>query len=574
MTGEDQITELAKFRRKNAWLLWSIAAFSAAVNILMLTGPIYMLQIYDRVLGSGSRETLLALSILVTFLFVMMGVLDFVRGRVGARYGARLQDTLDARVFRAALARAQRNDGPQSGLQDLAAVQRLAGSPVFMAIFDVPWTPFFLAAIFIFHPWLGWLAVAGGVALVAITVINQMVTRGPIASSAAAAKGAERIAGEMQAEAELIRSLGMQNAAFDRWKHQRAVALGEGIRVADRIGGFTTLTKTLRLFLQSAMLGLGAYLVSRTELTAGAMIAGSILLGRALAPIELAVGQWTMIAEATQGLRRLHSLLKTEPPEPPRMPLPRPAARLDVHQLSVVPPGSRIPTLRGVSFRIEPGQAIGVIGPSGSGKSTLARAIIGVWLPAAGQIRLDGATLDQYDSDALGGYIGYLPQSVTLFDGTIAENIARLADANLNAEKVVQAATRAAAHDMILDLPDGYETRVSGLGAKLSGGQVQRIGLARALFGDPVLLVLDEPNSALDNDGSIALNKAIEDIKADGRAVLIMAHRPSAITGCEKLLVLNGGQQAAFGPTQDVLRKTLANYSDIRATVGTPGGVT
>jgi len=568
-TGPDDLTA---FRRRNSWLLWTVALFSALVNLLMLTGPIYMLQVYDRVLGSGSEETLLALTVLIAFLFLMMGILDYSRGRIASRYGARLQENLDHRIFRAALARAQKTGTQQSALQDLAAVQRLTASPVFMSIFDLPWTPLFIAAIFLFHPWLGWLAVGGALVLIAITVINQRTSAEPIAASGRAAHVADRMAGEMQSEAELIRSLGMQKSAFSRWHRQRRVALGEGMRAADRVGGFSTMTRTVRLFLQFAILGLGAYLVLQAQLTPGAMIAGSILLGRALAPIELAIGQWAMIAEAVQSWRRMRALLQAEPEDPQRMPLPRPEARLEVKALSVVPPGSRVPTLRGVSFRVEPGQAVGVIGPSGSGKSTLARAITSVWLPAAGQIRLNGATLDQYDPDALGGFIGYLPQSVSLFDGTIAENIARLAPTPDSA-MVVAAAKKAAAHDMILDLPEGYDTRVASMGARLSGGQVQRIGLARALYGDPVLLVLDEPNSALDNEGSLALNKAIQDINADGRAVLIMAHRPSAIKECERVLVLNGGAQAMFGPTQEVLQKTLANYSDIRSAGGAPVGV-
>jgi ATP-binding cassette subfamily C protein len=378
------------------------------------------------------------------------------------------------------------------------------------------------------------------------------------------------MAGDMQGEAELIRALGMEQSAFRRWHRQRRLALGEGMRAADLVGGFSATTRSVRLFLQSAILGLGAYLVLQADITAGAMIAGSILLGRALAPIEMIIGQWGAIAEAAQGWRRLSALLRAEGAPPPRMALPRPQASLEVSQLSVVPPGARVPSLRGISLRVEPGQAVGVIGPSGSGKSTLARAITSVWLPTAGQIRLDGATLDQYDPDALGAHIGYLPQSVTLFDGTIAENIARLAEFP-ETDKVVAAARGAAAHDMILALPDGYDTRVSGLGARLSGGQIQRIGLARALYGDPVLLVLDEPNSALDNDGSLALNRAIQAIKADRRAVLIMAHRPSAIRECDKLLVLSGGAAVMFGPTQEVLQKTLANYADIKT--ATAGGI-
>jgi ATP-binding cassette subfamily C protein len=560
--------ELTQFRRRNGWLLWSIAVFSMAVNALMLTGPLYMLQVYDRVLGSRSQETLVALTLLITFLFLMMAVLDFVRGRVGARYGARLQAALDERIFAAALARARRTGEGQTALTDLASVQRLTGSPVFMALFDLPWTPLFIGAIFLFHPWLGLLAVVGMAVLVIIALLNRALSQGPIARAAAVSHGADRMAGDMQGEAELIRALGMEASAFRRWHRQRHLALGEGMRAADLVGGFTATTRSVRLFLQSAILGLGAYLVLQSSITAGAMIAGSILLGRALAPIEMVIGQWGAIAEAAQAWRRLATLLGLEAPEPVRMALPRPKARLEVSQISVVPPGARVPTLRGVSFRVEPGQAVGVIGPSGAGKSTLARAITSVWLPAAGQIRLDGATLDQYDPEALGGYIGYLPQTVTLFDGTIGENIARLAETP-DAAKVVAAARAAAAHDMILELPEGYDTRVSGLGARLSGGQIQRIGLARALYGDPVLLVLDEPNSALDNDGSIALNRAIQAIKADGRAVLIMAHRPSAIRECDRLLVLSGGTPVMFGPTQEVLQKTLANFSDIKtAAVG------
>jgi ATP-binding cassette subfamily C protein len=563
--------ELTKFRRRNVWLIWSIAGFSMVVNALMLTGPLYMLQVYDRVIGSGSEETLVALTVLITFLFLMMGIVDHVRGRVAARYGARLQDNLDAPVFRATLAQAQQTGEQQRGLKDLATVQRLTGSRVFLAIFDLPWTPMFLAAIFLFHPWLGWMATAGAIVLIVITVFNQVLSRQPIARSAASGHVADQMAGEMQSEAELIKALGMRDAAFARWHRQRATTLAEGMRASDLVGGFSTLTRTVRLFLQSAILGLGAYLVLQAEITAGAMIAASILLGRALAPVEMAIGQWTAISEAGQAWRRLQALLALAPDGPPRMALPRPRARLEVSQLAVTPPGARSPTLRGVTFRIEPGQAVGVIGPSGSGKSTLARAITSVWLPAAGQIRLDGATLDQYDPDALGRVIGYLPQSVTLFDGTIADNIARLGEPVT--EKVVAAARAAAAHDMILDLPDGYDTRVSGLGARLSGGQIQRIGLARALYDDPVLLVLDEPNSALDNEGSIALNTAIQAMKADGRSVLIMAHRPAAIRECDYLLVLAGGIPTMFGPTKEVLAKSLSNYAELQSAGRAPGGV-
>ena len=556
-----------KFRRGNVWVLWTIASLSMLVNALMLTGPIYMLQVYDRVLGSRSEETLFALTLLVVFLFIVMGVLDYVRGRIGARYGARLQAAIDEQVFALALAQARNTGVQQTALQDLALVQRLTASPVFMALFDLPWAPLFIAAIFLFHPWLGWLAIGGVVVLVGMALINRSISQEPVARASSASNVANRMAAEVQGEAEVMRALGMEASAFQRWRMQRRIALGEGMVASDRVGSFAAASKSIRLFLQSAILGLGAYLVLQAEMTAGAMIAGSILLGRALAPVEMTIGQWGTVAEANQAWRRLGDLFRSNTVVPSHMPLPRPRAHIEVSQLVVAPPGAKAATLRGVSFNIAPGQAVGVIGASGSGKSTLARAMIGVWGPVAGQIRLDGASLDQYDPDVLGGYIGYLPQSVTLFEGTISENIARLSP-NMDPARVVEAAKAAAAHEMILDLPDGYDTALSGIGSRLSGGQIQRIGLARALYGDPVLLVLDEPNSALDNEGSIALNTAIKNIKADGRAVIIMAHRPAAIRECDYLLVLADGVQKKFGPTPEVLQQTLANYAEIKAAGG------
>ena len=330
-------------------------------------------------------------------------------------------------------------------------------------------------------------------------------------------------------------------------------------------------TKTLRLFLQSAMLGLGAWLVLQGQLTAGAMIAGSILMGRALAPVEMVIGQWQMVDAARRGRRAVIELLSEVPPETPRTALPRPRAMLVADGLTIVPPGATQASLRGVSFALQPGQALGVIGPSGAGKTTLAKAITGAWRPAAGKLRLDSATLDQYDPDVLGGYIGYLPQTVTLFDGTIADNIARL-QRDPDPAKIVAAARKAAAHEMILAQPQGYDTPVSAVGGLLSGGQVQRIGLARAMFGDPILLVLDEPNSNLDNEGTLALNRAIKGMKSDGRSVIIIAHRPAAIEECEVLLVLERGARTAFGPRDEVLRSRVRNHATL-ARSAAQGGV-
>ncbi|NIZ61060.1 type I secretion system permease/ATPase [Sedimentitalea sp. CY04] len=559
--------ELRSVRRRSRALYWAVGVFSFFANMLMLTGPLYMMQVYDRVLGSRSEQTLVALSLLVLFLYGMMGVLDYSRGRIMARVGARFQAALDRRVFDAMIRRSAVGPDPvaQTGLTDLETVQRLISSPVLMAGFDMPWTPVFLAGIALFHPWLGLLALVGGGLLVCIALLNQLFSRVPQLEANIASHRASLMSEEIRTEAEMIQSMGMRGAAFGRWKVARDAALSESISANDVGGSFTTLTKTLRLFLQSAMLGLGAYLVLQGEVSPGAMIAGSILLGRALAPIELALGQWVLVQRAVKGWNSLAELLTKVPEEQERIALPKPKARLELQAVTVVPPGEKTPLLRNLSFKVEPGQALGVIGPSGSGKSTLARAITGVWRAAAGTIRLDGAALDQYAPDVLGQHIGYLPQRVQLFEGTIAQNIARLADA-LDSEKVVSAAQKAAAHEMITKLPDGYDTRITAGGGRLSGGQMQRIALARALYDDPVIVILDEPNSNLDNEGSVALNAAIKQLKSEGRSVLIMAHRPAAIQECDLLLVVDQGNQAAFGPKDDILRQTVTNHQNIQKT--------
>jgi ATP-binding cassette subfamily C protein len=406
---------------------------------------------------------------------------------------------------------------------------------------------------------------------VLVTWLNQRSTEASLNESVVAGQHADRQAANLKAESELIRALGMTGAAFARWQLARGRAAEKGLAVADTAGAFAVLTRTFRLFLQSVMLGMGAWLVLRGELSGGAMIAGSILMGRALQPIEVVIGQWPTLSRARQAMHRIEVLLGSVRPEPVRTALPRPAARLEVRNLTLTVPGEGKPVLRGVSFTLEPGQALGVIGPSGSGKSSLARALIGVWPPASGTIRLDGATLDQYDPDTLGRYIGYLPQRVSLFDGTIAANIARL-DANADSAAIVAAAEAAAAHDLIKALPQGYDTEVATMGSRLSGGQIQRVGLARALYGDPVFLVLDEPNSNLDNDGSNALNASIRSAKAKGHSVLIMAHRPAAIQECDLLLVLQNGAPTAFGPRDQVLRDMVRNANEITRQAA-PGGV-
>lgn len=566
--------ELRAARSKDRGAFWGVALFSAFVNLLMLTGPLYMLNVYDRVLGSRSVETLLALTVLVAFLYGMMAILDYVRGRVMARVGARFQSRLDRRVFSAVIRATTLNRAPaaaKTGLRDLEAVQRTFIAPAFMALFDLPFVPVFIFGIFIFHPLLGWLAVGGGTVLIGIALANQMTSRRALERSNAATYRSEQLGTEIRNESDMVQSLGMRGAAFDRWQSARTDALEAGTLASDRGGLWGALTKSMRLFLQSAMLGLGAWLVLQNQLSAGAMIAGSILLGRALAPVELLINQWAVIQRGREGWGHLAELLAEIPHEPERTPLPKPRAILEANQVTVLPPGEQQATLRMVSFKVSPGEAVGVIGTSGSGKSTLARAITGLWRPAGGKIRLDGAAIDQYDPEVLGTLIGYLPQRVQLFDGTIGENIARMSTSPDPAE-IVKAAKRAAAHEMILKLPDGYDTRVNTIDGRLSGGQVQRIGLARAMYGDPVVLVLDEPNSNLDNDGSQALNLAIKAFKADGKCILIMAHRPAAIQECDLLLMLEGGMRRAFGPKDDVLKEMVSNHQEIAKSSG-GGGV-
>jgi ATP-binding cassette subfamily C protein len=523
-----------------------------------------MLQVYDRVLSSRSESTLVALTVLIAALYGIMGVLDYARGRIAARVGALIQTRLDPKVFEAGLSRALvsgERGRPWSGLRDLEAVQRFMGSPVLFALFDIPWTPLFLFAIFSFHPWLGWMAVGGGALLVAISLANQMMTRRSTAEATATALASDGFAETVRQQAEVVQGLGMRPAVLARWQKSRNRALHANLVSADVVNQFTTLSKTLRFFLQSAMLGLGAYIVLLGEMTPGTMIAGSILLGRALAPVEQLIGGWALVSRARQGWTALVASLAKAPAARETTQLPAPRPHLQLAGVTVVPPDQQRPSLRAVSFKLEPGQALGVIGPSASGKSTLARALTGIWKPVQGAVRLDAAELDHYGDD-LGRYIGYLPQDIALFDGTVAENIARMA-VEPDAAAVVAAAKKAGAHEMVLRLPDGYDTQIMVGGSRLSGGQRQRIALARALYGDPALVVLDEPNSNLDGEGGEALMHAIRQIKADGRLVIIMAHRPAAISECDLLLVVHEGVVQAFGPRDEVLREQVRNHATI-----------
>jgi ATP-binding cassette subfamily C protein len=572
------VSELRDTRHELRKLLWIGALFSVFLNLLMLTGPLFMLQTYDRVLSARSESTLVVLIGLMAFLFLLLGLLDWARGRLLTRLGAGFQAKLDRRVFNAILKKSvvdQTVDdvtGSGQQLKDLEAVQRFYSSPVFASFFDAPWTPVFLIGMSLFHPWLGAFAVTGGLILVISAVLNQLTTR--VSNVKASVQGyvSDRYADQLRNEAETIRSLGMQSNAFEKWAATRQRALALTVRSSDTAGTFSTVSRTFRLFLQSGMLGLGAYLVLKGEIAPGVMIASSILMGRALLPVETIVNQWPVVQRFRRGWDNLAQLLAEIPTDTKTVELPRPHAHLKVENISVVPPQGTVPTLRQISFGILPGEAVGVIGPSGSGKSTLARSLTGAWPLASGKIKLDGAPIDQYEPSKLAEYIGYLPQRVSLFDGTVAENIARLS-MDFDSERVVEAARKAAAHEMILRLPHGYNTHVQNIGTQLSGGQIQRIGLARALYGDPVLLVLDEPNSNLDNEGSMALNRAVIGMKEAGNSVLIMAHRPSAIKECDKLLVLEDGNRKAWGPREQIMSELMANVQVIKKRTAVAGGL-
>jgi ATP-binding cassette subfamily C protein len=546
-------------------LFIAVGLFSILVNLLMLTGPLYMLQVYDRVLASRSEPTLLTLSLLVAGLFLAMGLLDFARARVLARAGARFQSLLDRRVFEAVLRRSvmpEERGAPSSGLRDLESIQRALSGPAPFAFFDAPWAPLFLAVIFFFHWSLGLLAVCGGAVLFLIALINERRARTPLGEANVAAARSEGFAEVLRREGETIEGLGMRDAALARWGKLRDGSLTAQMAASDATGSYSVASKTLRFFLQSAMLGLGAWLAIQGIVTPGVMIAASILMGRALAPVEQAIAQWAVMQRALKGWRDLVTLLETTAPPEPRTDLPPARGVLEVQGLTAVAPGTRTPVLRNIAFKIEPGTALGVIGPSGTGKSSLARVLVGIWRPAAGAVRLDGAALDQFTDAERGRRIGYLPQDLALFDASVADNVARLAEERDDAA-IIEAAKRAGAHEMVLGLPNGYDTPIGPGGARLSGGQRQRVALARALYGDPAVVVLDEPNAHLDAQGEQALIAAIQDMRQRGRTVVIMAHRPSAIAACDMLLMLDQGTVRAFGPKDEVLRKTTANYPQI-----------
>lgn len=541
-------------RAKRAIL--GIGAFSFFINLLMLTGPIYMLQVYDRVLISGSLATLLSLSILMASMYAFMGLLEFCRSRVLTRIASKVEADLGGRTYRSWLKQGLfgRSAARVNPLHDLATLKQFLSSPAPATFFDIPWVPIYIGVIFILHWSLGILAVIGAMIIMAVALYNEFATRKPLQESMRMRRAEQAFAQQTYRNTDAVTAMGMAENMHQRWADLNAKGSVEGMIGGDRAANASSFTKAFRMFLQSAILGLGGALAVAQIITPGAMIAGSIILGRALAPLQMAIGQWRNFISAQDAFDRLNRFYELIPEDEDNLSLPEPQGQISLEHVIAGPPGAKSAVLSGLNFSLEPGEGLGVIGPSAAGKSTLAKLLVGVWLPQKGAVRLDGATFDQWNRDELGPFIGYLPQEVELFDGTIAENIARFRpDADSNA--VVAAAKRANVHDLILRLPDGYDTRIGEGGAVLSGGQTQRIALARALFGDPVLVVLDEPNSNLDADGDAALSRAIAELKKLGKTVIVMAHRPSAIASVDKLLMLRDGKQVAFGPKDEVLKK-------------------
>jgi PrtD family type I secretion system ABC transporter len=552
-THPDLAAALSECRRVFA----SVALFSAAVNLLMLAGPLYMLQIYDRVLSSRSVPTLVALSIFLVGAYAFQGALDLIRSRVVVRAAAlldhRLALTVHGAVIRLAVVTRHPGEGPQP-VRDLDQIRAFLTGSGPIAIVDLPWVPLFLAICFLIHPWLGLASAAGAVVLFTMTLLTERASRAPARAAAQDAGVRSVMVEASRRSSETVIAMGMGGALAERWTGVNNRYIAATARLSDVAGSFGGVSKVLRLLLQSVILGLGAYLVIRQELTAGAMIAASIMMGRALAPIETAITNWRGFIAARQSVRRLSEALMRLAPKSTATALPRPERSLDVEQVTVLAPGGTTPIVAGVQFGLRAGQALGVIGPSGAGKTSLVRVLVGIWRPTKGSVRLDGAALDQWDPELLGRHIGFISQTVELFDGTISENIARMSTAP-DADAVLRAARAAGAHDMILRLPAGYDTRIGEGGEALSGGQRQRIALARALYGNPFLVVLDEPNSNLDSEGEVALRQAIAGAKARGAIVVLIAHRPSVLAVCDHMLVLANRVQQEFGPRDELLRK-------------------
>nr|WP_319382287.1 type I secretion system permease/ATPase [uncultured Roseibium sp.] len=549
---------------------WGVAVVSFVINILMLTGPVFMLQIYDRVLASGSVPTLVVIGSLAIVLYVFYGILEGVRGRILSRLGQRVDARLSGIVYKVSNSlpvRLGRKSARLRPVQDLDTIRQFLSGPGPAAIFDIPWLPLYLGIVFLFHPLLGVVGLAGAVIISILIVVNEYMSRGPTEDAAGQSGRRTAVVESGQRNAEVVAAMGMQSTLTARWDAQNTEYLATQRRASDTTGVFGTAIKTIRFILQSAILAVGAWLAIQQEITPGVMIAASIMTSRALAPIEQAVAQWRGFVASRQALRRLREILQISEAEDPKMDLPQPSKGITVEQVFCGPFGETTPYVQNVTLDLQAGDGLGVIGPSGSGKSTFARALVGVTTPLRGVIRFDGAELSQWESKKRGEFIGYLPQDLQLFDGTIAENVARFRE-DAAPEKIIEAAKLADVHDMIVALPEGYNTIIGRSGRSLSAGQRQRLALARALYDNPFLVVLDEPNSNLDAIGESALTNAIKAMREKGSIVVVIAHRPSAIATVDKILCLKDGKMAGFGPKEDVLKQVVQPVQPMRQGAG------
>jgi ATP-binding cassette subfamily C exporter for protease/lipase len=553
MTEPSQRPELERVLLSFRKAFMTVGAFSFFTNLLMLTPAIYMLQLYDRALGSRNPTTLLMLTVMALGLLALMSLLEWIRSMVLVRVGARLDLDINQRIFDATFERNLRQAGqnPAQALHDLTSMRQTLTGAGLVALTDAPWMPIYLVVIFMMHTELGVFALVGVLVLLTLAVVNERVSAGPLGEAQKLSMAANAQANNNLRNAEVIEAMGMLPAIRGRWFKLHQKFLEQQALASDRAGMLTALTRFARISMQSLALGYGALLAIEGEITPGMMIAGSILVGRALAPVEALIGNWKQLVSARAAYKRLSELLSVYPARKAGMPLPRPLGEVVVENAATAAPGSKTLILKNVNFKLQPGEVVAVIGPSASGKSTLARLLVGIWPTLAGSVRLDGSEIFKWNKDELGPYLGYLPQDIELFGGSVAENIARFGE--VDSDQVLAAAQAAGVHDLILLLPNGYDTALGEAGSALSGGQKQRIGLARALYGDPALIVLDEPNSNLDDLGEAALADTIRRLKAKKRTVVIVTHRITTLAIADSILVLHEGTVKAHGPRDQIL---------------------
>ena len=546
---------------------FSAAFFSMFINFLMLVPVIYMLQLYDRVVPTGSESTLYTLTLIMLVLFLTLGLLEWVRTQILVRVSTRLETMLHHRLFEVAFRQSLYSGGVIASAQpldDLTALRQfLTGNGLF-AFFDAPWLPFYIIVMFMFHPWYGWMAILTAIVLLIMAVVNEKLTSAPLSdANTLAASGRAQVNKNLR-NSEVIEAMGMLSNVRQRWLDNAYDVLVLQSKASARGGMITALSKVTRMTAQSVILGIGAFLVIQGEISPGMMIAGSILLGRALAPIDLLIGSWKGFIAARGQYNRLNELLLNIPAYLETMPLPVPVGKIEVENIFIVPPGAQEPVINGLTFEVDAGDSVAIIGPTGAGKSTLARGLLGIWPASEGVVRLDGADIMSWNREALGPHVGYLPQDIELFQGRISENIARFSE--MDSEKVIKAAQMAGVHEMILLLPEGYDTVIGPSGCTLSGGQRQRIGLARALYGSPKLVVLDEPNSNLDDVGEQSLAETLATLEAEQITTIIITHRNNVLSKIKKILIIKDGVLAAYGLRDDVIAhlKGLAQKKQIK----------